>query len=253
MCGRLTSDQKLLVSDIDGTLLRDGEPTPGLATLRTILEAHRDQVQLVYATGRTLVSTRDLIKLDVLPEADAIASLVGTEVWLPPWQEPDTAFGKMVSVDWDRAAVQGVIEQFAAVTRQSQEFLTEHKLSYYLEDASVAQAIEQELRLNGLAARVVYSCGLFLDVLPARAGKRRAVEFIRQQWGIPQSNVLACGDSGNDLDMLLDPRFQGVAVGNAEKELVAQDETDSFQLAHLPFAAGVLEGTEVFDFWPAEK
>lgn len=59
-----------------------------------------------------------------------------------------------------------------------------------------------------------------------------------------------CGDSANDCDMLSDPSFLSVAVGNAHKEVTRSATAGSLYRARLPFAAGVLEDAEVFDFWP---
>lgn len=81
---RSSSSVRVLVTDIDGTLLDEGVPTPGLATLRLLIENQQDAVRVVYATGRSFFSTWKLVLADVLPVPDSIASSVGTEVWLPP-------------------------------------------------------------------------------------------------------------------------------------------------------------------------
>ncbi len=44
--------------------------------------------------------------------------------------------------------------------------------------------------------------GRFLDVVPANAGKRKAMEFVMQRYGFTPANTVACGDSGNDKLML---------------------------------------------------
>jgi sucrose-6F-phosphate phosphohydrolase len=248
------SGQRILVSDIDGTLLRDGHPTAGLRSLRILLEAHRGDVRLVLATGRSFSSTWDLVSADVLPRPDAVASFVGTEVWMPPWREPLEGYSRHILRGWDRELVDRVVRGFETVRPQPDEFQSLLKASYFLEDASLLADLERALGAAGARAHVIHSGGIFLDVLPERAGKRGAIEYILAHWGVPASKVMACGDSMNDLDMLRDPQFLGVIVGNGEDELrqVASCESsgDSLHESELPFAAGVLEGAEVFRFWP---
>ena len=41
-----------------------------------------------------------------------------------------------------------------------------------------------------------------LDLVPPRAGKRAALEYVRQRYGFPVERTVACGDSGNDVLML---------------------------------------------------
>jgi hydroxymethylpyrimidine pyrophosphatase-like HAD family hydrolase len=74
------------------------------------------------------------------------------------------------------------------------------------------------------------------------------VEFLRGLWKIPKENVLAGGDSGNDLDML--ENYLGVSVANARLELrQAAREEDNLHQSILPYAAGILEGAEEHEFW----
>jgi len=74
------AEKRMLVTDVDGTLLEEGKPTPGLDTLGTLLSVAPGEVKVVYATGRSFGSTRRLIDEGILPPADAVAAFVGTEV-----------------------------------------------------------------------------------------------------------------------------------------------------------------------------
>ena len=54
----------------------------------------------------------------------------------------------------------------------------------------------------GIAHVVCYSSSVDLDVIPARAGKGKAVDYVRKKLGIDKKHVLAAGDSGNDKELL---------------------------------------------------
>jgi hydroxymethylpyrimidine pyrophosphatase-like HAD family hydrolase len=62
-----------------------------------------------------------------------------------------------------------------------------------------------------------------VQVLPIRAGKGAALQFIREcVFPTPKERCLVAGDSGNDASMFLyDGGFRGVMVGNAKAELLA--------------------------------
>jgi sucrose-6F-phosphate phosphohydrolase len=245
------SGARILVSDIDGTLLNEGRPTVGLGTLSASL-AVAGPVRLVYATGRPFGSTRDLVTEGVLPPPDAVAALVGTEIWRPPWEKPDQDYSRAISPGWNRRAVMQSAATFPELAPQPARFQSLFKASFYLEDPGRLPAFKRELLTRGVRARVIYSKGRFLDVIPEHSGKRGAVEYLRKLWGVGSACVLVAGDSGNDMDMLKEPDFMSVAVGNSEDKLKNLSDEESFHLASLPFAAGVLEGAEEFEFLPVE-
>jgi sucrose-6F-phosphate phosphohydrolase len=238
----------MLVSDIDGTLLEDGEASTGLTTLRILLSHHRD-VRLVYATGRSFKSTWSLVRSGILPIPSAIAASVGTELWLPPWQKPELSFSNNLAIGWNRVAVEEAVDRLPQLYPQPPEYQTPIKISCFLDEPDVIPRLIQSIERRGVRARILYSSSRYLDILPEGAGKRSAVEHLRRLWGVPQERVLACGDSANDLDMLTDPSFLGVAVGNSQAEIQCPAGEEHLYSAQLPFAAGVLEGAEVFGFW----
>lgn len=246
-------DLRLLVSDIDGTLLDEGASTAGLTSLRLLLDAYGAAIRLVYATGRSYGSTRRLVDEGILPQPAAVAAFVGTELWLPPWKAPDPTYERTVIAGWDRERVGRVMAGFDDLEPQPDEFQTPLKASYYLRDPERIEEVAEALRRAGLRFRLVYSGGELFDVLPAEAGKRRAIEHLQRRWGVKHTRVLAAGDSGNDLDMLSDPRYLAVAVGNAEAELQKLNGDTRVYVADLPHAAGVLEGVERYDFFDSER
>ncbi len=246
---------RVLVSDIDGTLLDDGQPTSGLNILRGSLAILRGRVRVIYATGRSIDSMIDFVEKGILPAPEAMATLVGAQVWFPPWQTPDRGYQQLISVGWDRDRVREAAEEIpSGLEIQPEDFQTPFKLSYFVESPDTVDQVKRVLADRSLDVRVVYSGGRFLDLMPPRSGKLAAVDYILAVWGIPRAQAIACGDSGNDLDMLQAEDLLGVAVGNAEVELsrVAPDEETIYH-ADQPHAEGVLEGAKALEFWPARE
>lgn len=240
---------RMMVCDIDGTLLDDGAPTAGLETLRLVLRLRPAEVRLVYATGRSIFSVRNLVRTGLLPAPGAVAPMVGTEVWIPPWERHDPGYQARIAEGWDRDAAVRAALAAGGVRLQPDKHQTPWKASFFLDEGFDRTRLVAALRAAGVGARVILSGGDLLDLLPEHAGKRQAVEYLRRRWGVPRGSVLVAGDSGNDLDMLGEPGYLAVAVGNAEEILRKLDGDDTFHHAALPFAAGVLEGAEAFGFW----
>jgi hydroxymethylpyrimidine pyrophosphatase-like HAD family hydrolase len=76
----------ILATDIDNTLTGD---LPALRRLSEKLQALREQEELflILSTGRRLAQVLAGFVGESLPQADAIVSQVGTEIYLPPFDE----------------------------------------------------------------------------------------------------------------------------------------------------------------------
>ncbi len=229
--------QRLLVSDLDGTLLGD---VGAAARFSDWFTARRDRWRLAYATGRTLASVMDLVRTGALIAPDAIVSNVGTEIhdpagdrW-PDWPSADPA--------WDVDRVARTMATLPGISPQPSDAQTAVKASYHaidLSDASLAD-IRSRLADDGLDATLVYSAGRYLDVLPAWGGKARATGFLAAAWGFELDQVVVSGDSGNDLDML-ESGVLAIVVGNAGPEL-DHLAGERIYRARAAYADGVLEG-----------
>jgi sucrose-6F-phosphate phosphohydrolase len=240
---------RVLVCDIDGTLLEAGQPTAGLETLRWMIDLDELEMRLVYATGRTIQSVLDLVHNGTLPEPHAVASLVGTEVWEPPWNRADEGYFAWIANHWSRERVLETASAIDGLELQPEGFQSPHKLSFFVESEIPVRSLQRKLREAGQRCRTIFSGGRFLDLIPERAGKLGAIEFITTHWDAQGAPVLVAGDSLNDRDMLGHPQFFGVIVANADDDLTEAVAGPRLHEASLPFAAGVLEGAEVFDFW----
>ena len=83
-----------------------------------------------------------------------------------------------------------------------------------------------------------------LDVLPSRANKLHAVEFLMQQCGFSCKDTVFAGDSGNDLPVLASA-IPAVLVANASEDVRTAAQQQAAALGHssqLYLAAGGLLG-----------
>ena len=240
---------RMLATDMDGTLLGSQQ---GLASLKAWLARHPDCL-LVLATGRSMEDAVRELRAWSAPWPDVIIADVGTAVYrMSPQGEPspDPQWAQRLDRSWSRPGCQRVLAGVPWLTLQPRRTQTAWKLSYFVNDRqyqaggdgeSVLEAVRHRLGAAGLSAQVVLSHGDLLDILPPDGGKARAVEHVRRQFDIPFSELVAAGDSGNDID-LLSYAGQSIAVANHTPELERVRDLASVYWSRAGHAAGILEG-----------
>lgn len=238
----------LLATDLDGTLVGDAA---GLAGLKAWLQARRPHWRLAYITGRGWESVWELIRQEGLPLPDALVTDVGTEIHLargpaaprgPAGYARDRDWARQLAREWPGARVERAVAGISGLTPQP-GVRAALRRSYHVRDGGVVERVRQALRAHRLPVRTVYSSGRDLDLLPASAGKGAALLHLARRLQVPLWRVLACGDSGNDLDML-QLGIAGVVVGNAQPELAAAPLPASVYRAGRACAGGILEGLQ---------
>jgi len=279
-----TRPHVLVCTDLDRTLLPNGpqqESPSARPRFRTLAE--RPEVHLAYVTGRHRELVLDAIAEYDLPVPDLLIGDVGTSIWRvrdgdwQRWQEWEAHIGE----SWAGATHDELARMLADVpglTLQEAEKQGLHKLSWYTPEdwdrADLVPRMVERLSAAGVQPTLIWSLdestgtGL-LDLLPARASKQLAIEFlIGDADGYDASHTVFSGDSGNDLAVLVSP-IQATLVANATDAVRAEalvlaraaGTADSLYLARGGFedmngcyAAGILEGLahyipETRDWW----
>jgi sucrose phosphatase-like protein len=232
-------ERLLLATDLDGTLLGDDT---ALARFRVWLRAKRSAITLVYATGQTVARVCRAVAQEQLPAPDYVIGSVGTELAEFLTGQHDESWESCEGRVWSADTVRQVTAEVTGLKLQAEEFQSELKVSFYLDDAESQQLqdLATVLAAAGVVADLIYSGNHYLDVLPRGMNKGTATRFLARKLGIDRSQVIACGDSGNDLPLYLQG-FCGVLVGNAEPELVRL-AAEPVYYSPRPYAAGVLDG-----------
>ncbi len=272
------STKRLLATDLDGTFIGDDE---AMHLLWDALDAKG--ILVGFSTGRHLKSIQDFYgERNVTHRADVCICMVGTDIHFRESGTETAACGavcgcrgatvgtgnavatgnatvvdsgyrlderwhEIIGQEWDKTTVEEILASIPEARMQDAEWQSPFKSSYFLEE-NVEQRlaeIHQRLKEAGLKAKVVYSAGKFLDLLPIRSGKGEAVRYVAEYLGLTPQNVITSGDTGNDLDMMRpELGFRGIAVGNAAEELKAFRAPHVYH-AKAFYAAGIHEGLKV--------
>jgi len=229
----------VLATDLDGTLVGDGE---ALERLNRWILRHRDEVTVVYTTGRHFDSAVGLFERERLVRPDVLVCNVGAEIRLAPSYDVDPTWNARVREGWNPDRIRDHIRA-AFPELVHHEIPTDLRLVFRTGSrlSEIRDAVAKSLENAGLPATVVVSTGGFIDGVPALAGKGRALHDLITLMGWPPDSVLVCGDSGNDLDMLL-LGLSGVVVANATEEVLGVCLPDAVYKARNRCAAGIIEG-----------
>jgi len=261
----------LLCTDLDRTLLPNGAQveSPNARQRFTTLVA-RSEITLAYVTGRHQALVRQAIDDYSLPTPDYVVADVGTTIYEiagSEWQSWNK-WNEEVAPDWaglNHEQILGLFTDFSALTLQEPSKQAVHKLSYYvpldINHTELIDEMQELLQIRGVSASLVWSVdepaaiGL-LDILPERATKLHAVQFLMQQKDFTLPDTLFAGDSGNDLPVLAST-LHSVLVANAIDEVRNQAEqeakegqtidalyiaTGNFHGMNGNYSAGILEG-----------
>lgn len=240
------ADIRLFSTDLDGTLIGNAEAAARFTRTWETLPAARRPL-LVYNTGRSVADTRAIAVARRLPEPDFIIGSIGTELHDSLYNQAGE-FQRQFGAAWNLQRVNEIVSGIPGVKPQPAEFTQAFKSSWYWVRArrEDLEGLRRRLRDEGIDAHLDYSCRYFLDVVPACAGKGRALAWLCARLHVALDHVLVAGDTGNDIEMFRLAGVHGIVVENALPELLAAVLRPGVYVARNAMADGVLEGLAHF-------
>ena len=245
MKNKYPSEKKMICTDLDGTFIDSDD---SMYELLDVID--RNNILLVFSTGRHLLSVVKFIDEKGIRKPDACLCLVGTEVYFVEKREfvLDEHWGEIISGGWHREKIVELLHDIKELVWQDEEWQTKFKISYFLREGQqeVLKEIASRLEKARLETKVIYSCDEFLDFLPLKSSKAGALRYTSRRLGIKKRDIIVCGDSGNDLE-LFTAGFKGIIVGNAHTELKNYKGKNAYH-ATGEYSAGIIEGLRQFNF-----
>ena len=244
---QLTKVKRLLITDIDNTLVGDEE---SLDEILAFFDEHKDDLSWGIATGRNLNRALGALAEYGVPAPDIVISSVGTEIYYRSGRnfQPDKGWQQHIGYQWKPEQIRKELEKFDFLYPQEKEQQRRFKISFYMEEDEENMAgIHAALYAGKLRYNLIFSNGQFLDIIPYRASKGKAVRYLSYKWEIPLPRIMVCGDSGNDEEMLRGDTC-GVVVGNYSKELEHLKGLGRMYFSDKEYAAGILDGIRRYRF-----
>jgi len=239
---------RALFTDIDQSLLGDAE---GVRRFVAAMHEYRKCATFGIATGRRLDAALAELKRHGIPHPDVLITSLGTEIYYTPRLIRDQYWNEHIDYLWRPATVRRVLSEFPGLEPQPKRAQTRFKISYhYGPDRSPdIEELTSLLRSRDVTANLIQSFGRFLDVVPARASKGRALRYVAQRWGIPLERILVAGGSGADEDMMRGNTLAVVVANRHGEELSQLADLERIYFAGRPYALGILEAADNYDFF----
>ncbi|MGD2187666.1 MAG: HAD-IIB family hydrolase, partial [Desulfobacterales bacterium] len=243
---RLARLNYFIVANIDDTLI--GDSNEHLPALLNLFQENRKHIGFGLATGRTIESATAFLEKHQVPLPDVLITSVGSEINYGKNLHHGRGWETHISAKWNREKIVDLIKDFAFLKYQKTEAQRRFKISYEIEPAKDRLAmIHERLLKNQCRYNLIYAQDRYVDILPYRASKGKAIRYLSYKWEIPLGNFLVCGDSGNDEEMLRGEPL-GVVVGNYSPELKKLKGMRGIYFAKQKFSGGILEGIERYQF-----
>jgi sucrose-phosphate synthase len=243
---RLAQLNYFIIANIDNTLV--GDSNVHLSELLTLLQENREHIGFGLATGRTIESASAFLEKHNVDLPDVLVTDVGAEIYYGKILHYGRGWQTHISAKWNREKIVNLLKDFDFLTYQKAEAQRPLKISYEIKPVKDRIAmIHERLLKNKCRYNLIYTQDRYLDILPYRASKGKAIRYLSYKWEIPLGNFLVCGDSGNDEEMLRGEPL-GVIVGNYSPELRHLKGIRGIYFAKQKYSGGILEGIKRYQF-----
>jgi sucrose-phosphate synthase len=237
-----------LFTDLDHSLVGD---KGALERFKALIESKRRELTFGIATGRRIDSALSLIRSANIPRPEVLITSLGTRIHYGPNLAEDSFWADHIDRDWSADRVRRALADLPGLIPQAKQEQSRFKVSYFYdpETALSYEEIVTNLRESEITANVLHSFGQFLDVIPSRASKGQALRYVAERLEIPLEHILVAGGSGADEDLMRGNTL-AVVVGNRHKEELSDlADVPRIYFARKPYAAGILEAIEHYDFF----
>ncbi len=244
---RLARLNYFIITDIDNTLIGE-EENNNLNDLLALLTKNRNIIGFCVATGRTVASAVEYLKQHNVHAPDIIISSVGSEIYYGKDLHYGQGWETHISSKWNRAKIVELLKEVDFLEYQEEITQRRFKISYLMKPGKDRLAMIHDLLLKHKCRyNLIYSHQRYLDILPYRASKGKAIRYLSYKWEIPLKNILVCGDSGNDEEMLRGEPL-AMVVANYSEELEKLKHRKNIYFAKQKYAAGIVEAVKHYNF-----
>ncbi|MDU9048112.1 MAG: HAD family hydrolase [Candidatus Electrothrix sp. Rat3] len=238
---------KAIFSDLDQNLIGS---SAGRKEMMALLLSNRKRLLFGIATGRSRDSALAIMVQKKIPRPDVLITGLGTSIYYGRSLIPDQTWLHHLDYLWMPGTLKRLLAETPGLRLQPRDKQGKFKLSYFYDEEKAPSVDELNvyLRQHDLTVNLSLAFGQYLDIVPVRASKGLALRYVSHRLEIPLENILVAGGSGADEDMMRG-NTRAVVVGNRHHEELSDiDELVGVYFAKKPYAHGILEGIEHYNF-----
>ncbi|KON88373.1 hypothetical protein AF332_17220 [Sporosarcina globispora] len=211
---------RLIALDMDGTLLNSKGEIPE-DNRKAIQEAKEKGIKVILSTGRSRLTAGD--HADSLELDSYLITVNGSEIFGPDGELISRTSVDSKVMEWMWNLSQSHQTNFWATSCEQvwmdemPENIHEHewlKFGFDISDDKIRDLIHNELQTKG-GLEITNSSLTNIEVNALGINKAKGIQKVTELLGISMENVMAMGDSLNDIAMIEESGW-GVAMGNAQ-------------------------------------
>ncbi len=233
--------EKWVIADIDNTLIGDKEE---LDKFLDWYQNNKHSIGFGVATGRNINSTLEVLKQNNVFHPQILITSVGAEIYYLQNNELvfDEKWQAKISDEWEPDNIRMALNEFDFLVLHDDQ--REHKIGYFIEGYNYKkiQVVKKKLRELGIRHKVIIAERKYVDIVPYRVSKYKALKYVCSELEIDVEDVLVVGDSGNDSDMLR-KMPNAVVVFNHQKEI---SKLRNVYFSKKKYAGAILDGLSYY-------
>jgi 5-amino-6-(5-phospho-D-ribitylamino)uracil phosphatase len=218
-------DIRLIALDMDGTLLNENHQVSD-ENRKAIKDAEKKGVHVVLSTGRSIKTAQDYILS--LELSSYLVTVNGSEIWGPDGELVERNPVDTEHIQWMHEISQQNKAKFWAISAENvwnnemPDDIATHKwlkFGFHIEEDEIREKVLLELRNKGLF-EISNSSLVNIEVNALGINKAKGLQKVCSLLGISMANVMAVGDSMNDIAMITEAGL-GIAMENAQATVKA--------------------------------
>lgn len=234
--------QLVLATDLDGTFLEGDHQTK--ESFYQELLCLRDQIMLIYTTGRPVSTVQQFCLNGYLPHPHFVIGDHGTHLADGTHFQPIEHLQQPIIKKWNNGnqLLKKLLQHDKGI--QLQPIDPPYRVAYYYDPHHFQDQTVQKIIQAGFD--VIQSCDRYLDIVPPGVNKGSSLLNILNDLNIEHDLVITCGDSLNDLS-LFQTGLKSIAVGNSEPKLMTEvKKLSNVYQSTYPGVLGILDGLHFY-------
>jgi HAD superfamily hydrolase (TIGR01484 family) len=232
-----------IATDLDGTFL-EGDLRAKNFLYNELLRL-RDQVILIYTTGRPIETVKQFCTNGYLPNPHFVLGDHGTHIvdgvnfhLVHDLQNP-------IAQKWNHSNRQIKELLRDEVGLKLQPLDPPYRVAYYYNPQRLRDQTLEKITNAGFD--LIQSCDMYLDILPRGVNKGSSLLKLIRYLSISPEIVITFGDSLNDLS-LFQTGLKSVVVSNCEPKLLEEvKELNNVYVSNFPGILGIIDGLHFYE------
>lgn len=234
--------QLVIATDLDGTFLEGNQKIK--TVLYNDLIRLRDEVMLIYVTGRPVDIVKQFCHQGYLPSPHVVIGDHGTHIVDGRNFEPITHLQSSIIEKWNNGnqAIRSLLQEDRGI--QLQPLDPPYRVAYYYDPQYLESSTLDKITQAGYDA--ILSGDMYLDIVPQGVNKGATLLNLLGDLKIAHDTVITAGDSLNDLS-LFQTNLKSIVVGNAEPKLLLETRgLNNVYHSRLPGVSGIIDGLNFY-------